>query len=126
MAHALTGDRLSVWKDRVARQEASGLSVTKFCQQEQISDTNFYYWRRKLKGPARGRKSAARRRSDRSAGSHQTAERSFFQLAVPQPQGSAWVEITSANGTLIRLPQQNLAALELTLATLSGAGQLAR
>lgn len=126
MARALTEDQLSVWKERMARQEASGLPVTKFCQQEQISETNFYYWRRKLKGPSGKGKSASRRRSERSAVSEQAAETSFFQLPVAAPRSSAWVEITSVDGTLIRLPQENLAALELTLATLSGARQLAR
>ena len=126
MARALTEDQLSVWKDRIARQVASDLSVSKFCQQEQISETNFYYWRRKLNGPKGRRKSASRRRSERSAVKDQAAETSFFQLAVPEPRSSAWIEIVAADGTLIRLPQQNLAALELALATLADPGRVER
>lgn len=127
MSRALTDDQLSVWKDRISRQVAGDLSVTKFCRQEQISETNFYYWRRKLQGPTGRRKATSRPRSDRSAARRgQAAETSFFQLRVPEPRGSAWIEIASADGTLIRLPQQNLAALELALATLAGQRHLER
>jgi transposase-like protein len=123
MARALTEDQLSVWKDRIARQASSGLSVTKFCQQEQISEANYYYWRRRLHGSPKRRKAASRHSGRSPERDHGTQ---FIQLPVPSPRGSAWVEITSADGMLVRLPQQNLAALELTLATLSGARHLAR
>jgi hypothetical protein len=125
MARALTEDQLSVWQDRIARQASSGLSVTKFCQQEQISEANYYYWRRKLNGSTKRRKAASRRSgspTERDPGDGAP----FIQLPVPSPRSSAWIEIAAADGTLIRLPQQNLAALKLALATLVDPRRLER
>ena len=50
MARALTEEQLSIWKDRIACQAASGLRVADFCQQESISVGNFYYRKRQLMG----------------------------------------------------------------------------
>ena len=40
----------------------------------------------------------------------------FIQIPVSESlEGGAWIEIVSAAGTLIRLPQENPAALEIEL-----------
>ena len=39
----------SVWKQRIARQRRSGLSVAKFCRQEGCSQQAFYAWCRRLR-----------------------------------------------------------------------------
>lgn len=36
------------WKERILQQQASGLSIEKWCSQNQISPHNFTYWRDKL------------------------------------------------------------------------------
>jgi transposase-like protein len=38
----------SVWKQRIARQRRSALSVAEFCRQEGCSPQSFYAWRRRL------------------------------------------------------------------------------
>lgn len=38
----------ALWRDRLARQSSSGLSVAEFCRQEQVNEVSFYYWRRRL------------------------------------------------------------------------------
>ena len=38
------------WRERVARQARSGLSVPVFCRQEQLNEKTFYGWRAKLRG----------------------------------------------------------------------------
>lgn len=38
--------KLRFWKDAVARQGASGLSVREFCTQRGLSEPSFYAWRR--------------------------------------------------------------------------------
>ena len=39
----------SVWKQRIARQRRSGLSVAAFCRQEGCSQQSFYAWTRRLR-----------------------------------------------------------------------------
>ena len=143
MGRELTPDQLLAWKDRIGRQSSSGLSVAEFCRREQVSVANFHYRKRKLSKrasrgatsvtpskdkrrasgskelpapssivPARGGRSVSRQASA-------TQGATFFQLPLPEPRGAAWIEIVSTDGTVIRLPQQNLAALELALAALS-------
>lgn len=39
----------SVWKQRIARQRRSGLSIAEFCRQEGCSQQSFYAWCRRLR-----------------------------------------------------------------------------
>lgn len=43
------------WRDRLAEQERSGLSVKQFCQQQGFTEYTFYSWRKRLRngGPVR-------------------------------------------------------------------------
>jgi hypothetical protein len=38
----------SVWRQRLQRQSASGLSISAFCAQEGVSSTSFQTWKRRL------------------------------------------------------------------------------
>jgi hypothetical protein len=38
-----------VWQSRFARYRTSGLSVARFCEQEQVSSKAFYYWAKRLR-----------------------------------------------------------------------------
>lgn len=40
--------KLEQWRSRMQRFRASGLSVTRFCEQEQVSMPSFYLWRKRL------------------------------------------------------------------------------
>jgi putative transposase len=117
MARTLTKDQLLVWKDRLARQRDSGLSIAEFCRHESVSATNFYQWKQKLKGGAR--RVVGKMKPAVTKGSTESPAM-FVQVPLPQPRGATWIEIVTADGTQIRLPHQNLQALELTLATISG------
>lgn len=37
------------WRDAVSRQASSGLHVRAFCQQEQLTESAFYAWRRTIR-----------------------------------------------------------------------------
>ena len=37
------------WREQMAAQERSGLSVRRFCQQQGIAEHRFYYWRKRLR-----------------------------------------------------------------------------
>jgi len=47
------------WRELVARQTRSGLSVPAFCRQEQLNEKTFYGWRSKLRGRLAASEAAA-------------------------------------------------------------------
>ena len=127
------------WRERIDRQHASGLSIVEFCRKEQISPHGFYVWRRKLRTTTRSRRrsrEAATKRRWRARPHVGTRRRrpypasvalvgaaspsEFLQLPVTAMRPSPWVELSLADGTVVRLPQQNLAALVSVLRVLRG------
>ena len=44
--------KLAAWRRRVARQEASGLTVAAFCRQERVSVSLWKYWQRQVEREA--------------------------------------------------------------------------
>ena len=117
MARALSKEELSVWKKRISRHGKSGLPIAEFCRQESVSVASFHYWKRKLGGASQ----RAARKVDPVA-SNGVAHRpaTFVQVPLPERRGMTWIEIVAADGTQVRLPEQNLDALELALAAISG------
>ena len=116
------------WRKRIEEQQQSGLTVAKFCDREGVSQGTFYQWKRKLQGrrspqsqqgPARRKKGA---RTNREGKPPATASNlPFVQLPLPAGASCPWIEVVLAEGTVVRLPQQNLAALQTVLQTLGGA-----
>lgn len=49
MASKRNAKREAGWREVVARQVSSGLSVRAFCQREGLAESNFYAWRRELR-----------------------------------------------------------------------------
>ena len=43
------GNREECWRERIAGQERSSLSVRQLCGQQQITAQSFYYWRKRLR-----------------------------------------------------------------------------
>ena len=121
------------WRRRIERQRGSGLSVVEFCRREGVSPACFHLWKRKLReltSPSPRSSAAVRRRTtDRQvAAAHRTALQtspidangatgvtSFLQLPVMGPRTSPWIELVLVDGTIVRVPQQNLAALQTVL-----------
>lgn len=127
------------WRQRMARQRASGLSIAEFCRQEQVSPHSFHVWKRKLGAPTCGRRSSRKAAPVRQARNGFTVvasrprprqapadtERSahaaeFLQLPLAPVRTSPWIELTLPEGAVVRLPQQNLAALVTVLRVLRG------
>jgi transposase-like protein len=127
------------WRQRIKRQRASGLSIAEFCRREDISSHGFYVWRRNLRQAALKRREpradAKSRRSQRGStvvtsrrplhhalgGATASAySTDFLQLPVTAAQPAPWIELAMADGTILRLPQQNLAALITALRVLRG------
>jgi len=127
------------WRQRIRSQRASGLSIAEFCRREDVSPHSFYVWKRKLRETASAGKSSSEAsalqqswkrpgvvRSRRGLGQASAcsgeADRSsaFLQLPVTAVRPSPWIELTLADGTVVRLPQENLAALVTMLRVLRG------
>lgn len=127
------------WRERMQRQRASGLSITEFCRREGICRVSFQAWKRRLRETTRERGAIQRRgvgpttsrRNDVERG-HVGARRSparptasrgladFFQVPVLAGRSSPWIELSLADGAIVRIPQGNLAALETLLRVLHG------
>lgn len=123
------------WRQRIERQRGSGLSVVEFCRREGVSPACFHQWKRKLRvsplnSPSPRQSAPVRRRTaDRQVTApHRqprrtspanadglTSATSFLQLPVMSPRTSPWIELVLVDGTIVRVPQQNLAALQTVL-----------
>ena len=80
------------WRDLVARQPRSGLSVRGFCQRERVTECGFYAWRREL-----------RLRDQESP----TPQPAFVPVVLPQTQamdGDGRIVIELRGGRVLRLP----------------------
>jgi putative transposase len=49
MARTPNPDLHLLWRDRVCRQRASGLTIVQFCEQEGIARSKFHAWKRRLR-----------------------------------------------------------------------------
>ena len=58
MGRRASEERRRYWRDAVARQRRSGLSVAAFCRQHEVSPAAFYGSRRRLAGERSGRSTA--------------------------------------------------------------------
>ena len=129
------------WRQRMERQQESGLSIVEFCRQEGVSAVTFHTWKRKLRGAARGRSAAdavarGRRSADRADEPRRRPLRpqedatahsaSFLQLPVLGARSGPWIELTLVDGTIVRIPQQNLAALQTVFTILRAEPPLMR
>ena len=104
MARRQSDAKRSQWADRLRKQVTSGLSIAAFCRKHSISEARFYYWKRRLKNPEPS--SNAKRRSPRSDTPR------FVQLHGASVSLTPCVEISVPSGALIRIPADNVAAIE--------------
>lgn len=126
------------WQRRIERQRRSGRSIAAFCRIENVSPQAFYVWKRKLRDAAIAREQEGLRKnaateafprrfvaSQRSFATTATCPLptrpvDFLQLPVTAAPTSPWIELALADGTILRLPQQNVAALVAVLRVLRG------
>ena len=123
----------SKWVERqewVRQQQASGLSVAEFCREHGLDVGNFYAWKHKLAGELQGQSQSVAGKSGtgeksfagKSVAGDRAIARAFVQVPLPPTNGatgSPWIEISLADGTVVRVPASNLAALKLVLSTLN-------
>ena len=139
MAHRVNQVLWDQWRQRIKRQRESGLSIAEFCRRENISSHGFYVWRRNLRAASHRRRKPradARSQHSRRRSAEVTSRRplrnafvgpaaslcptDFLQLPVAAAPTMPWIELAMADGTILRLPQHNLAALITALRVLRG------
>ena len=139
MARKLNQVLWDQWRQRMERQRSSGLSIVDFCRREQVSSHRFHAWKRKLCPTASTRHAAGKAAGTQRFGKRRSSvtprprtrptlsnpvmlpcPAEFLRLPVTAAQGSPWIELALADGTILRLPQQNLAALVTALRVLRG------
>jgi hypothetical protein len=139
MARKLNPAVWDLWQQRMSGQRASGLSIAAYCRREGIANASFHAWKRKLRAlpPTRsGRRGAAaasrsrkeptpvrHHRQRRDVASFPAASRreaDFLQLPIREVRSSPWIELALIDGTVVRIPQENLAALATLLRVLRG------
>ena len=137
MAHEVDEVLSTQWQERLKRQSESGLTVEAFCEEEGVSTSMFYTWKRNLQdlvstptasdvvetaqgpGKKRGRRPRRQRSQVVPAGEPATTRpREFLRLPVRGVRSIPWIELTLVDGTVVRIPQENLAALTTVLRTL--------
>ena len=102
------------WRERVSRWRRSGLSITEFCQREQISQPSFFAWRKRLAGQRAVTRRRRARRMDRDASTPR-----LVQLPAPDWATPSGVQIALPGGAVVTLPRQ--ASAELVAAAIRAA-----
>jgi Transposase len=78
------------WREVIARQVASGVSVRRFCADEGIAEASFYAWRRELALRDREPPAASQVLEARS---RQTGTRGTRSLATPPHPGGEFIPL---------------------------------
>ena len=90
--------REEFWRKAVRRQEHSGLSVVDFCQQEGVTASTFYYWRREIQRRDDQRQAKALGHSPARADTP-----GFAPLRLIEDTERYSIEIIPHNGWVIRI-----------------------
>jgi hypothetical protein len=100
MARRSNPNRVELWRDRIRRQEASGLSAHQFCARECCSPSAFYRWKQRL--PLLG--SPAQPPAIRATSSFLPVT---MRLLDQVPAGPLPIEADLPNGIQLRIPTAN-------------------
>jgi transposase-like protein len=113
------------WKERLAAQQRSGLSIAEFCRREGIAPPSFYVWRKRLSLGGENRAAEEKSRRARAGGQRSQAEaearraRASSGLLVPvrlapEPEAASGVRIELPGGAVLTLPADASAELVTT------------
>jgi len=118
MGRVASPELASLWRDRVDRQERSGLSILEYCRRESVSAATFHAWKRRLRASKSRVDREAKKRGQRGASRGPASAGGFLQFPL---MVKSTVEVRFADGTLVSMPSENLAALAVALKTLQAA-----
>lgn len=121
----------ALWRQRLADQAASAMSITQWCRRSDISDSLFHYWRRTLAQRDR-RRLPPFRRQGAARNKAQSPRAAFARVLIappvcepPSPSAPAssgtFIEIVLAGSRVVRVSADfDEAALARVLAVLEG------
>jgi hypothetical protein len=110
MARSTDPKRVALWRTRFQRYPRSGLSVSRFCAVEGMSESSFYYWQKKL-GPVRRRPPA--RAGDRATRCADYPVRRADRGGLAEDRGVCFKDcglfqpvtlVPATSGVVVRLP----------------------
>jgi hypothetical protein len=93
------------WQERLRRFEESGLTVSRFCLRERVTESTFWYWRRK------------------SADNGVPLEPSASVFAPVDIIGGRSVPLRFPAGAVLEIPEDRPDLVRLAIEVLSGASQ---
>jgi hypothetical protein len=103
----------ALWRDRIARQLNSGLSVEEFCAQGQFARSAFYRWRHRLKFTSPADQSSS------------LAPSTFLPVTVRLVESDvhepAPIEADMPNGIRLRIPTANVQLVYRLVRAIAGA-----
>jgi putative transposase len=91
----------NTWREIVARQEQSGLTVTQFCEQEGLKAASLYGWRVRLRQEPTGTKTSPTISS--RVGAQKSAEEFIDLGALGASRGRFEVRLDLGGGVLLQL-----------------------
>jgi hypothetical protein len=119
MGRVANPELAALWRARVARQQQSGLSVAEFCRREDCTPAAFHAWRRRLGSARMGRVLASEELQRRGKAPLRPGS-DFVRIPLAV---TAAIEVRFANGTVVSLPSNDLAALAVALRALQSSQQ---
>ena len=102
----------SLWQERVEEQTRSGLSVAAYCRREGVSPGSFYAWKGRLRTSRAMVVKKTASRGPRQASVAGALRGGFVQVPVAV---ESVIDVRFADGTLVKVPVEYLAATLQTL-----------
>ena len=119
MGRMVDVNKREVWLRRFRRFEAAGLSVARFCRQEQVSVATFYTWRRKLAAKSGCRGDHVSASSSPAAGGSANGFVPVRILPPTQVTRPAGVRVRLNNGVRLWLPGGDVETLRQVVRVVS-------
>lgn len=105
------------WRERVARWEASGLSVRAFCRQRGLTEPTFHYWKRELRSRDQATSTAAAKSSAQRTAA--AVPRAAFVPLTVLSSATLSVEVRCPSGHVVCLPACAVSVLASLFAALN-------
>ena len=96
------------WQRILVEQEASGQSISAFCEERAVAEGSFFYWRRKLADGQQGSKPAVQEKTGRRKKPDSKSRAKFVPVELPRRRDAtqATCEVVLPDGCRILVSTQ--------------------
>ncbi len=108
-------DKLVAWQQRLQRYRASGLTVPRFCQQENVTPASFYYWSRRTREADSATAASSTKARRKAAGAAVPAAAARGTGTTHNPVASAPIEVRIHDSLRVFIPSDCDQAMRLVL-----------